>query len=308
MASSIMLVDLPTKRSYSTVMPNTTKIKKAIFPAAGLGTRFLPATKALPKEMLPLVDKPLIQYSIEEAKSAGIEEIIFVTNENKPSIKQHFSRDAKLERQLKKAGKLDLLEPVVAANLKNLKFSYQKEPKGLGHAVLCAKNHIKNEPFAVILGDDIIDAKVPALKQMIEVFKKVGTNIIAVQKVPTKDTHMYGVIKGTKVGKGLYKVEDLVEKPKGTPPSNLAIVGRYILMPEVFKALKNTKKGSGGEIQLTDALRELLKTQDIYAYEFDGTRFDAGDKAGFLEASISLALKRPEFAKRLKKFLKTIDK
>lgn len=289
-------------------MSNTTKIKKAIFPAAGLGTRFLPATKALPKEMLPIVDKPLIQYSIEEAKSAGIDEIIFITNEKKPSIKQHFSRDAQLERQLKKAGKLDLLEPVVAANLKNLKFTYQKEPKGLGHAVLCAKSFIKNEPFAVLLGDDIIDSKVPALKQMMKVFETVGTNIIAVQKVPKKDAHMYGIIKGKKVGKGLYKIEDLVEKPKSAAPSDLAIIGRYILMPEVFKALKTTKKGSGGEIQLTDALKTLLKTQDIYAFEFEGTRFDAGDKAGFLEATISLALKRKEFSKRLKKFLKTIDK
>lgn len=284
------------------------QITKAIFPAAGLGTRFLPATKALPKEMLTLVDKPLIQYSIEEALSAGIKDIIFVTNENKPSIKQHFSRDAKLERTLKKAGKTELLKPVVAANISNLKFTYQKEPKGLGHAVLCAKSHIKNEPFAVILGDDIIDSKVPALKQMIEVFKKVGTSIIAVQKVPTKETSSYGIIKGKEVSKGLYKIEGLVEKPKSNPPSNLAIIGRYILMPEIFDILKSTKKGSGGEIQLTDALSELLKTQDIYAFEFEGTRFDGGDKAGFLEATISLALKRKEFGKRLKKFLKKIDK
>ena len=287
------------------------KVTKAIFPVAGLGTRFLPATKALPKEMLPLVDKPLIQYTIEEARYAGIEDIIVVTNKSKPSIKEHFARNAKLENTLRKSGKKDLLKLTEETNVKSLKFAYQKEPKGLGHAVYCARNIIKlgkDEPFAVLLPDDVIDSKVPVLKQMLKIYNKVGTTVIAVQKVPKKDTHMYGVIKGVKVSKGLYKVSDLVEKPKKNPPSNLAIIGRYILSPNIMTALKNTKKGSGGEIQLTDAIRDLLKTEEVYAFEFEGTRFDAGDKAGFLEATLSLALKRPEFSKKLKNFLKKNDK
>ena len=258
-------------------------IKKAVFPAAGFGTRFLPATKAIPKEMLPLVDKPLIQYTVEEAKASGIEEVIFITGMGKSAIEDHFDTSVELELLLKEKGKSDILKEI--EELSDLHFAYtrQKKPLGLGHAVHCAKLLVNDEPFAVLLGDDIIDSKVPALKQMMDVFSKYKGSIIAVQRVPDDQTHLYGVIDGEEVEKGVYKVRDLVEKPKENPPSNLAIIGRYILMPEIFGCIERTKRGSGGEIQLTDAIRELLAEQEVFAYEFEGDRYDAGDKLGFLK-------------------------
>ncbi|VAV84626.1 UTP--glucose-1-phosphate uridylyltransferase [hydrothermal vent metagenome] len=281
------------------------KIKKAVFPSAGMGTRFLPATKAIPKEMLPLVDKPLIQYCVEEAHKSGIEEIIFITGRGKRAIEDHFDVSFELETTLKEKKKTAILNKIrhISEDLTYI-YTRQKKALGLGHAVLCAKNIVNNEPFAVFLGDDIIDAKVPAMKQMIKVFGKYQASILAVQRVPKKHTHMYGIIKGKKIGDGLYKVEDVVEKPEKNPPSNLAIIGRYILTPEIFTQLEKNKKGSGGEYQLTDAIKGLLKTQAVYAYEFDGERFDAGDKVGFLKANIYMGLKNKETAKELKKFIK----
>ncbi|MBI1910572.1 MAG: UTP--glucose-1-phosphate uridylyltransferase GalU [Deltaproteobacteria bacterium] len=282
----------------------TSIIKKAVFPAAGFGTRFLPATKAIPKEMLPLVDKPLIQYGVEEAKASGLSEIIIVTGMGKTAIEDHFDTSFELEKLLQEKEKFELLKMIEnVSGLVHFAYTRQKKPLGLGHAILITKNLINNEPFAVFLGDDIIDAKVPAMKQMIEVHDKYKSTVLAVQKVPKNQAHLYGVIKGKKVAPGVYKVLDLVEKPKN-PPSNLAIIGRYILTPGIFPALEKTQPGSGGEIQLTDALKILISTQDIYAYEFEGSRYDAGDKLGFLKANVSLALKRPELRAEFKKFLK----
>jgi UTP--glucose-1-phosphate uridylyltransferase len=280
-------------------------IRKAVFPAAGLGTRFLPATKSIPKEMLTLVDKPLIQYTVEEARSAGIEEIIIITGMGKSAIEDHFDKSFQLEQLLKEKGNGKMLKVIdEVSELAHFAYTRQKRPLGLGHAILCAKNLVGDEPFAVLLGDDIIDAKVPAMRQMMDVFSGVRRSILAVQKVPLAQAHLYGVIKGKKVGKGLYRVLDLVEKPKGKPPSNLAIIGRYILTPEIFPNIERTTPGKGGEIQLTDAIRRLLAEQEVYAYEFEGDRYDAGDKLGYLKANISLALKRPDIGVELRKFLK----
>ncbi|MBE7415578.1 MAG: UTP--glucose-1-phosphate uridylyltransferase GalU [Deltaproteobacteria bacterium] len=284
------------------------RLKKAVFPAAGFGTRFLPATKAIPKEMLPLVDKPLIQYGVEEAKASGLSEIVIVTGMGKTAIEDHFDTSFELEKLLQERGKNELLRMIEnVSGLVHFAYTRQKKPLGLGHAISITVNLINNEPFAVFLGDDIIDSKVPVMKQMIEVNRKFGTSVLAVQKVPKSQAHMYGVIKGQKVAPGIYKVLDLVEKPKSNPPSNLAIIGRYILTPGIFPALDETKPGKGGEIQLTDALKILLRSQDIYALEFEGTRYDAGDKLGFLKANISLALKRPELKGDLRRFLKGLD-
>lgn len=280
-------------------------IKKAVFPAAGFGTRFLPATKAIPKEMLPLVDKPLIQYAVEEAKASGLQEMIIVTGMGKTAIEDHFDTSFELEILLREREKYELLKMIEdVSGLVHFAYTRQKKPLGLGHAILITKNLINNEPFAVFLGDDIIDSKTPAMKQMVRVYKKYRAPILAIQKVPKSQAHLYGVIKGKKVAPGVYKVLDLVEKPKSNPPSNLAIIGRYILTPEIFGALSGTKPGKGGEIQLTDALKKLLETRDIYAYEFEGNRYDAGDKLGFLKANVSLALKRPELKADFVKFLK----
>lgn len=282
-------------------------LKKAVFPAAGFGTRFLPATKAIPKEMLPLVDKPLIQYALEEAKDSGLQEMIIVTGMGKTAIEDHFDTSFELEILLKERGKAELLKMIQeVSGLVHFAYTRQKKPLGLGHAISITKNLINNEPFAVFLGDDIIDSKVPAMKQMMRVFDKKRSSILAVQKVPRSQAHLYGVIKGQRVAPGVYKVLDLVEKPKDNPPSNLAIIGRYILTPEIFAALEETAPGKGGEIQLTDAIKILLKTQDVYAYEFEGCRYDAGDKLGFLMANVSLALKRPELRKDFRKFLKAL--
>lgn len=280
-------------------------IKKAVFPAAGFGTRFLPATKAIPKEMLPLVDKPLIQYSVEEAKSSGLSEMIIVTGMGKTAIENHFDTSFELEILLKEKGKHEILQMI--ENLSSLvHFSYtrQKKPLGLGHAIQITKNLINDEPFAVFLGDDVIDSKVPVMKQMIGVFRKYQSTILAVERVPRSKAHLYGVIKGKEVAPGIHRVTDLVEKPKGAPPSNLAIIGRYILSPGIFWALERTKPGSGGEIQLTDALKVLLTTEEIYAYEFEGDRYDAGDRLGFLKANLTFAMQRPELRGELRRFIK----
>ncbi|MFQ5441729.1 MAG: UTP--glucose-1-phosphate uridylyltransferase GalU [Thermodesulfobacteriota bacterium] len=281
------------------------KITKAIFPAAGFGTRFLPATKAIPKEMLPLVDKPLIQYCVEEAKESGLEEIIIVTGMGKTAIEDHFDTSVELELLLKKKNNKEILKMIErVSELVHFAYTRQKEPMGLGHAIQITKNLVGSEPFAVFLGDDIIDSKVPAMKQLLGVFKKKKSSVLAVERVPRKKASLYGIIKGVKVAPGTFKVVDLVEKPKGTPPSNLAVIGRYILTPGIFDALDRTKRGRGGELQLTDGLKTLLKTEDIYAYEFEGTRYDAGNKLGFLEANVAFALKRPDLKREFKRFLK----
>jgi UTP--glucose-1-phosphate uridylyltransferase len=284
------------------------KITKAIFPAAGFGTRFLPATKAIPKEMLPLVDKPLIQYGVEEAKESGLEEIIIVTGMGKTAIENHFDTSVELELLLKERGKKEILKMIrKISNMVHFAYTRQKEPLGLGHAIYITKNLVGREPFTVFLGDDIIDSKVPAMKQLLKVYNTYGGSVLAVQKVPRSKAHLYGVIKGKKVGPGTYRVTDLVEKPKTSPPSNLAVIGRYVLTPGIFTALENTRKGRGGELQLTDGIKKLLETEEVYAFEFEGTRYDAGDKLGFLEANISFALKRKDMARELKRFLKGLD-
>jgi len=272
------------------------KVRKAIIPAAGLGTRFLPATKAQPKEMLPIVDKPTLQYIIEEAIASGIEEILIITGRNKKSIEDHFDRSIELELELEKKGKRDLLEEVrTISDMVNIYYIRQKEPKGLGHAINCAKSFIGNEPFAVLLGDDIVDAEKPCLKQMIETYDKYKTSILGVQEVPKKDVCKYGIVDGNLIEDRIYKVNDLVEKPAvENAPSNIAILGRYIINPAIFEVLENTKPGSGGEIQLTDALKELSQKEAMYAYNFEGRRYDAGDKQGYLEATVEFALKRDD--------------
>ena len=280
-------------------------IKKAVFPAAGFGTRFLPATKAIPKEMLPLVDKPLIQYVIEEAKHSGLSEMIIVTGMGKTAIEDHFDTSFELEKLLQERGKTELLKMIEnVSGLAHFAYTRQKKPLGLGHAISITRNLINNEPFAVFLGDDIIDSRVPAMKQMINVFNRYNSTILAVQKVPRNQAHLYGVIKGQKVAPGVYRVLDLVEKPKENPPSNLAIIGRYILTPGIFDALDKTEPGKGGEIQITDGLKILMDTQAIYAYEVEDDRYDAGDKLGFLKANVNLALKRSEIKTEFRKFLK----
>ncbi len=286
-------------------------IKKAIIPAAGLGTRFLPATKAQPKEMLPIVDKPTLQYIIEEAVESGIKEILIITGRNKKSIEDHFDKSVELELELEQKGKLDLLEMVKnISNMINIHYIRQKEPNGLGHAIGCAKSFIGNEPFAVMLGDDVVDSKKPCLKQLIEAYEEYHTTILGVQQVADSDVDKYGIVKGRFIEDGIYKVKDLIEKPDvGTAPSNIAILGRYIITPEIFEILENTKPGKNGEIQLTDALKELAKRQAMYAYVFEGRRYDVGDKLGFLEATVDFALKRPELKADFMEFMrKTLEK
>lgn len=286
------------------------KVKKAIIPAAGLGTRFLPATKAMPKEMLPIVDKPTIQYIIEEAVAAGIEEILIITGRNKKPIEDHFDKAIELELNLEKGGKQDLLDIVnESTNMANIHYIRQKEPKGLGHAVSCAKAFVGNEPFAVMLGDDIVDSEVPCLKQLIEAYEEKNATILGVQEVKKENVNKYGIVKGLKVSDRTYKVEDLVEKPKvEEAPSNVAILGRYIITPEIFNILENTKPGKGGEIQLTDALKTLISKEEMYAYVFEGRRHDVGDKLGFLQATVEYALKREDLKVEFKNYLKDIVK
>lgn len=281
-------------------------IKKAIIPAAGLGTRFLPATKAQPKEMLPIVDKPTLQYIIEEAIASGIEEILIVTGRNKKSIEDHFDRSVELELELEKKGKEDYLKMVRdISNMVNIHYIRQKEPKGLGHAIYCAKSFIGNEPFAVLLGDDVVDANVPCLKQMIDCYNEYKTTVLGVQEVYHKDVNKYGIIDGKYIGDRVYKVKDMVEKPNtNESPSNIAILGRYILTPNIFDILKYQEPGKGGEIQLTDALKQLAKHEAMYAYQFKGKRYDVGDKLGFLEATVDFALKNPELKDEFLSMLK----
>ena len=269
------------------------KIRKAVFPAAGLGTRFLPATKASPKEMLPLVDKPLIQYVVEEAVESGIEDIIIITGRGKHAIEDHFDVSFELEHNLREKGKTKLLEEVQRiSSLVNFSYVRQKEPLGLGHAILCAKHLVGDEPFAVLLGDDIIDSKVPALAQMIKIYKKYGTSILGIEEVPKDKTQHYGVIRPERIEDGVFRVLDLIEKPKPKEaPSNLAIIGRYILEPEIFDVLENTVPGKLGELQLTDGLKNLLSSQQIYGYKINGNRYDAGDKLGFLKATVEFGLR-----------------
>jgi len=280
-------------------------ITKAVFPAAGLGTRFLPATKASPKEMLPLVDKPLIQYVIEEAVASGIEEVVLVTGRNKRAIEDHFDVAFELEEDLKAKGKHKLLSEVQRiANLVTFCYIRQKKALGLGHAVLTTKRVVGDDPFAVLLGDDIIDSDVPVLKQMMAVYERYPSTILAIQKVPKSQTQHYGIIDANKIEDGIYLVKDLVEKPSpNEAPSNLAIIGRYILTPEIFGALECTQPGKGGEIQLTDGLKLLMEKQPIYAYEFKGIRHDAGDKLGFLKATVEFGLKNAEFGKEFRNYL-----
>ena len=284
------------------------KIRKGVIPAAGLGTRFLPATKAVPKELLPIVDIPTIQYIVEEAVASGLEEIILITARGKGSIEDHFDISVELEETLRKQKKDELLQMVrEISEMVRVVAVRQKEPKGLGHAVLCAREAVGDEPFAVLLGDDIVDADPPCLAQMIEVAHQKGGGVIALQRVPETETHLYGVIRGEKVDERVYQIAEMVEKPKPEQaPSNLAVIGRYVLPPEIFPILEKTSPGKGGEIQLTDALQELARRKPLFGYEFVGDRYDAGDKVGYLEANLAFALKRPQMAERLKAFIANI--
>jgi UTP--glucose-1-phosphate uridylyltransferase len=284
------------------------KVKKAVIPAAGFGTRFLPATKVVPKELLPIVDKPTIQYIMEEVAAAGIEEVILITGREKGSIEDHFDTSSELENHLKKKNRKDLLRMVQnISEMVTLVSVRQKEPLGLGHAILCAKKVVGHEPFAVLLGDDLIDAKIPCIRQMIDVYQKMEGALLAIQKVPKTETHLYGIIKGKRVSDRIYRIEEMVEKPKqGTAPSNLAIIGRYILPPQIFGILERVSPDPKGEIQLTDGLRGLSQGIPIFGYEFFGDRYDAGDKLGYLQANISFGLKHPELGPKLKRFLKEL--
>lgn len=287
-------------------------IKKAVIPAAGLGTRFLPATKAQPKEMLPIVDKPTIQYIVEEAVAAGIEDIMIVTGRGKRAIEDHFDKSYELEETLAQKGKWELLkETQRISQLVNIHYIRQKEPKGLGHAIYCAKTFVGNEPFAVMLGDDIVQSETPSLLQLINMFKKFQSPIIGVQKVKDQDVSKYGIIdyKSFPVEKNVFEINDLIEKPAlECAPSKSAIMGRYILTPDIFDVLENIKPGIGGEIQLTDALKELLKERKVLAYHFSGERYDVGDKLGFIKATVDFGLQREDLKDELLHYLKqTLD-
>jgi UTP--glucose-1-phosphate uridylyltransferase len=285
------------------------KIKKAIIPAAGLGTRFLPATKAMPKEMLPIVDKPTIQYIVEEAIESGIEDIIIVTGKGKRAIEDHFDHAFELEQNLFEKGKIDLLNKVKhSSSIADIHYIRQKEPMGLGHAIWCARKFIGEEPFAVLLGDDIVQAPVPCLKQLINQFEITESSIVGVKEIPNQHTNRYGIIDPASKTDKLYAVNNLIEKPSiHEAPSNLAIMGRYILTPNIFKFLEIQEKGSGGEIQLTDALQQLNKVDSIFAYEFEGTRYDVGEKLGFITTTIEIALRdHPSLKVPLLKYIETI--
>lgn len=285
------------------------KIRKAIIPAAGLGTRFLPATKAQPKEMLPIVDKPTIQYIIEEAVASGIEEILIITGRNKKCIEDHFDKSVELEMELEKNNKIELLELVKnISDMVDIHYIRQKEPKGLGHAIRGAKTFVGNEPFAILLGDDVVyNPEKPCLKQLIDCYDEYKTSILGVQTVPENDVYKYGIVDGIVVEDKVCKVKGLVEKPSvEDAPSNTAILGRYIVTPRIFDILDNTRPGKGNEIQLTDALLTLIKEEAMYAYNFEGRRYDVGDKLGFLQATVEYALRKPELKDDFIKYLKTI--
>lgn len=284
------------------------KVRKAIIPAAGLGTRFLPATKAQPKEMLPIVDKPTIQYIIEEAVEAGIQDIIIVTGRNKRSIEDHFDRSIELELELEKSGKQEMLDMVKEiSDMANIHYIRQKEPRGLGHAILAAQHFIGDEPFAVLLGDDVVISKQPCLGQMLDVFHEYQTSILGVQTVPHEVVNKYGIIAGKQVDERVYKVQDMVEKPSlEEAPSNVAVLGRYIITPEIFPFLETQDAGKGGEIQLTDALKRLAKEQAMYAYDFKGHRYDVGSKIGFLQANVEFALRDATLKEEVKEYLERL--
>ncbi|PGL72695.1 UTP--glucose-1-phosphate uridylyltransferase GalU [Bacillus sp. AFS055030] len=280
------------------------KVRKAIIPAAGLGTRFLPATKAMPKEMLPIVDKPTIQYIVEEAIESGIEDIIIVTGKGKRAIEDHFDYSYELEQNLLEKEKYALLEQVKAPSNIDIHYIRQKEPKGLGHAVWCARNFIGNEPFAVLLGDDIVEAKTPGLKQLMDQYDNTYSSVIGVQTVPEEETHRYGIVEPLMQEGRRYEVKNFVEKPApGTAPSNLAIMGRYVFTPEIFMYLEEQNIGAGGEIQLTDAIQKLNSIQRVFAYDFEGKRHDVGEKLGFIKTTIEFALKNEEIRDDLLTYL-----
>lgn len=282
----------------------TRKVTKAVFPAAGLGTRFLPATKASPKEMLPIVDKPMIQYAVEEAEECGIKEFIIITGKSKRAIEDHFDYAFQLEETLKGKGKNDLLEEVQRLARHQLAYIRQGMPLGLGHAIYCAKPFVNDEPFAVILSDDIIDPDDKLLSEMIKISNKHQATVLALQRVPKNEIHRYGVIAGKEVKKNVFKITDMVEKPSAEDaPSDMAIIGRYILTPDIFKIIEKTGPGKGGEIQLTDALKILLKKKPVYGYLFEGKRYDGGDKLGYLKATVELALKNKSLKKEFSKYL-----
>jgi UTP--glucose-1-phosphate uridylyltransferase len=287
------------------------KVRKAVFPAAGLGTRFLPATKAQPKEMLPLVDKPIIQYGVEEAMASGCDQILIITGRGKQAIEDHFDVSYELERMLEDRKKLDLLRIVRSiSDMMHIAYVRQKEALGLGHAVLMARELVGNEPFAVLLADDVIDAKVPCLKQMVEVFDQTQCSVLATQVIEGKMISSYGVLDvkpvvDNRFGERLYEIKNMVEKPKPEDaPSNLAIIGRYILTPAIFECLANTPTGAGGELQLTDGMRLLLQKEKMYAYVYEGRRHDTGDKLGFLKATVEFALKREDLGQPFREYLK----
>jgi len=284
------------------------KVRKAIIPAAGLGVRFLPATKAQPKEMLPIVDKPTIQYIVEEAIESGIDEILIITGRNKRAIEDHFDKSLELEVQLREKGKTALLELVQdISQLADLYYIRQKEPLGLGHAIYCARQFIGNEPFAVLLGDDIVRSWVPCLKQLMDLYEEVQSSIIAVMEVPENDVSKYGILDATQERSGVYRINDLVEKPQAKKaPSRLAVMGRYIIDPRIFSILSETNPGAGGEIQLTDALRVLCREQPMYGLAFKGKRYDVGDKLGYLQATVEFALAQPDLAAGFREYLQSI--
>lgn len=285
------------------------KVRKAVIPAAGLGTRFLPATKAIPKEMLPIVDKPTIQYIVEEVIASGIEDVLIITGRNKGSIEEHFDRAVELEDNLEKNKKEEILEEIRdISKMINIHTVRQKNPLGLGHAIYCAKSFVGNEPFAVLLGDDVVDSEKPCLKQMLEIYEEYNSTILGVQPVGWENVNKYGIVSGNKITDRIYTVNDLVEKPdKDDAPTNIAILGRYIITPKIFEILENTKTGVGGEIQLTDGLKELCNIEEVYAYIFEGRRYDVGSKIGFLEATVDHALKRDDLRDSFRKYLKTIN-
>lgn len=285
-----------------------TRVRKAVIPAAGLGTRFLPATKAQPKEMLPIVDKPTIQYIIEEALASGIEEFLIVTGRSKRSIEDHFDRSLELEMTLERSHKYELLQMIQKISDISVHYIRQKEPLGLGHAILCAKHFVGSEPFAVLLGDDIVDSGIPCLRQLIDIYNETGSSILGVQEVAPEKVSSYGIVEPEgRVSERVWSVRDMVEKPsEEDAPSNLAVLGRYIIMPEIFDILEKTAPGRGGEIQLTDALKELAKSQEILAYNFEGRRYDVGDKQGYLEATVEQALKNPELRENFLIYLKQV--
>lgn len=284
------------------------KIRKAVFPAAGLGTRFLPATKASPKEMLPLVDKPLIQYVVEEAVASGIESVIIVTGRGKSAIEDHFDISFELEHLLRERGKEEALKEMrTLSEMARVSYVRQREALGLGHAVLQARDLVGEEPFAVMLSDDIVDADVPALKQMLDIYEKYDAPVLGTMQVAGEAISRFGVIDAEEVSEGVFRIKDMVEKPPfAEAPSDLAIIGRYILTPDIFPEIEQTRPGAGGEIQITDAMRQLLKKRPFYAVRFQGTRHDAGDKLGFLIATVEFALKRPDLAPEFREYLRTL--